>query len=110
MLPQHPTDFWIKRWFFGVGVSAGLFLCGILSLLFRHSYAIGRRSYHYDFIEVAGLQAVFMGIVYLGLGIALFSYGYTPYSEKFARISLYGEAFGLAAVGVCGCSWLLIAG
>jgi hypothetical protein len=116
MLPEHPTDFWIRRWFFGVGVSFSLIICGVSSLILQHSYAIGkigRWGYgKWVVVEVYGFQAVLMGLAYLGLGVALFSYAYAPYSEKFAAMENYGMAGGLfvATIGVCGCTWIFLAG
>jgi hypothetical protein len=113
ILPSHPTDFWIKRWFFGVGISCMLNVIGVASLVFQHSYAIGSagRS-HSTLVEVFGFQAILMGVAYLGLGLSLFSYAFAPYSDRLSAFSEYGIAVGLpiAAVGMMWCSWIFLTG
>jgi hypothetical protein len=112
ILPPHATDFWIKRWFFGVILPTLFLIFGMYSILTEHSYAMGRTYRRLSLVEVTGFQAILMGVAFLGGALALFSYCYVTDSERFSSISKYGVAGGLfcAAVGVCWCSWIFLAG
>lgn len=112
ILPPHPTDFWIKRWLFGIALPGALVCYGVYSLITEHSYAIARAFNRIEFVEVSGFQATLMGIAYIGAALALFSYCYAPYSERFCGVSDYGLAAGLLGtmIGVGWCSWIFLAG
>lgn len=111
ILPLSSTDFWIKRWFFGVAVSSALLFSGILSIALRHSFLIAGDYHKLRLIEVFGFQAMLAGIGYLGFALALFSHAFAPYSKRWHGWSEYGTACGLifALAGLGWCSWLILA-
>lgn len=70
ILPEHPADFWTKKWLLGVVLPVPVWLYGSYSILTRHSYAMEMRNH---WVPVVGWQAVFAGIFLVGLGLVLFS-------------------------------------
>ena len=110
ILPQHSSDFWIKRWILGLALSSGTAVWGLVSIVQRHSYALAGGNRQIEFIEVSGFEAIVTGIGYLGLALALFSYAYAPYSKRFSHFSEYGFVIGLlvALVGIGFCAGAML--
>jgi hypothetical protein len=113
MLPQSDTDFWWMR--YGLGVIAPLVSTawGLCSIVTQHSYVLLRRGPSVlAFMPVHGLQAILVGIAFLGLALALFSNFYGQYHEKMAYYYQWPMACGLVLMigGSLWSSWIFIAG
>ena len=78
-------EFLVKRWGFTI-LAILLALYGTISILTQESYLPqGFRGGNRGFGKVYGLQAIFAGIAYLGIGIAIFGNFVLPYSDRFFR-------------------------
>jgi hypothetical protein len=110
ILPEHPESFFIRRWIFGILISACLLIYGLKSLITAESYAIAWTRFNFDFISVSGFQAYLMGCGYLGFSFALFGYFYAPYSDNFHKVAELIMVLGLvvSCISICWNSWIFL--
>ena len=104
ILPDLPTNFFIKKWISGILLPVGMSGYGLKSLFTAESHAIALGRYHLDFIPVSGFQAHLMGVGYLGFALALFGWCFAPYSERLHKTAIPIMVAGLV-IGCIAVAW-----
>jgi hypothetical protein len=109
MLPLNDTDFWWLRYGLGIALPVLIGIFGLDSIVTQHSYVLWRRG---GIVPIHGLQAVVMGVAYLGIALMLFANCYLQYHEKGAWYYEWPLGVGalMTAVGAIWCMWIFIAG
>ena len=107
IIPDHPTDSWIKKWFLGLVIAIPSFIYGSYCIVTQHSYAVQSRGHT---VPIDGFQAVFMGLFYIGLGLFLFSNYFAVSSSSFSPFIYLGTCTGLVLVliGITVAEWTFI--
>jgi hypothetical protein len=107
ILPDHPTDFWLKRWVLGGAVALCAVSYGLYAILTQQAYAY---EYRHKLVAVSGGQAMLVGLFFLGLGLALFSNYHAPYSRWCAPLHHPGTCLGLVlcVIGIVGAEFAFL--
>ncbi|NRB75522.1 MAG: hypothetical protein HRU46_14265 [Verrucomicrobiales bacterium] len=101
---ETESEFLVKKWG-GTILSVAVALGGVLSMITQKSYfPQGGQRVGRGVIELTGQQAVFAGVAYLGIGIALFAHFFLPYSERLFRwerpVFVVGLVMGIIGIAL----------
>ncbi|MDF1851486.1 MAG: hypothetical protein P1U85_11675 [Verrucomicrobiales bacterium] len=100
-------EFLVRKWGWTLLVIA-LGICGTISIITQESYfPQGGRGTGGGFVKISGQQAVFAGLAYIGIGIALLGNFVLPYSDKlhtWERI-VFSSGLILTIVGIALVIW-----
>lgn len=95
---ETESEYQWKKWG-GKLLAIGLTIYGCWSIVIRESVLLG-----VGFIEVVGLNAIIVGVGYIGLGLFVFGRCFVPYSQSLYKFEDFFQRIGmlLFVIGVLG--------